>query len=150
MGGNLSVIIWFIIFIIFFSIELSRKEIFFIYLAIASLISGVISIFVKDIEIQIVVFIMTSLVSTIFIKIIFDKMIDVNLKFNHYHKYNEDRFCIVLKEDDKSFDSYKVISKSGIYTAKAIRNNCIIRKFKIYSILHDDGRIIIIKWFTVP
>lgn len=145
MSNNLSVLVWFIMFLIFFFIEVGSKEIFFIYLSISSLVSGIISMFIDDIEIQIVVFIMISLILTIFIKSIFDKMVDINFKFNHYNKYNEDKFCIVLKEDFKNFDLYKVISKSGIYTAKAINNKCVIKKFRVYSIIHDDGGIIIIK-----
>ncbi len=144
MIGSLPLIIWFVIFIIFFSIDILRKDIFFIYLALASFASGVLSIFIEDIEIQIVVFIISSLVFTIFIKIIFDKMIEMNVKFTH-KKYNEDKFCMILVRDNKDISLYKVISKSGIYTAKAINRKNTVKKYRIYNILHDDGKMLIIR-----
>lgn len=141
---SLSIIIWFAVFLIFFFLELNRKEIFFIYLAIPSLFSGILGFFTKNIEIQIVFFIMSSLVSVIFIKVILDKMIEFNIKFNHKRKYNEDKMCMLLVEQDKKSLLYKVICKSGIYTAKFICDGKSAKKFKIYNIIHDDGKVIII------
>ena len=63
---NFSVFIWFLIFIIFFFIESKRKDILFIYFSIASFLSGISAIFTKDVEVQMVIFIISSLIFIIF------------------------------------------------------------------------------------
>ena len=138
------VLIWFLIFLIFFFVETRRREIFFIYFSIASFLSGISSLFTNSFEIQLVVFIISSLLFIIFLKIIIDKTIELNFNFKHT-KYIEDKICIILREEDKSLFLYKVISKSGIYTAKYISKSSYPRKFKICRIIHDDGKIVIIK-----
>ncbi len=141
---NFSVFIWFLIFIIFFFIESKRKDILFIYFSIASFFSGISAIFTKDIEVQIVIFIISSLIFIIFLKIIVDRIVESNFKFKH-KKYIEDRFCIIVKEEDEKLFLYKVITKNGIYIAKYISKEGKPKKFKICSIIHDDGEIILIK-----
>lgn len=133
---------WVLISVIFFLIEIKRKDIFFIYFSLSSLLSCILSIFVRDIEIQLVVFIISSLIFIIFIKIIVDKIIETNFKHDNYIK---DKICIILKEENRNLFLYKVISKSGIYTAKYISKTSNPRKFKICNIIHDDGKLIIIK-----
>ena len=63
----LKVIMWLVISLIFFMIELNRKEIFFIYFSISSLLSSVLSLFVNDIGNQIVFFIISSIIFIIFV-----------------------------------------------------------------------------------
>lgn len=139
-----SFIIWFLVFFLCFLIETKRKDILFIYFSISSLLSGIYSLFVNNIEIQIVIFIISSLIFITFIKLTIDKAIEYNFKFKH-EKYMEDRFCIIIREENKELDLYKVITKSGIYKAKYISNMKKARKFQICNIIYDDGNVIIIK-----
>ncbi len=127
----------------FLTLEIKQKEILFIYFSISSLLSCIISLFIKNIEIQIVIFIISSFIFVCFIKIVVDKIIEFNIKFTSSKKQNHDKFCIVLKEYNKELKLYKVICKSGIYTAKFIGNKDLI-KFKICKIIHDDGKILLI------
>ena len=92
----LKVIMWLVISLIFFMIELNRKEIFFIYFSISSLLSSVLSLFVNDIGNQIVFFIISSIIFIIFVKTILDKMIEINIRFKHSPKFNEDKLCLIL------------------------------------------------------
>lgn len=141
----LKVIMWLVISLIFFMIELNRKEIFFIYFSISSLLSSVLSLFVNDIGNQIVFFIISSIIFIIFVKTILDKMIEINIRFKHSPKFNEDKLCLILREEKKDESLYKVISKSGIYTAKFINCGRNALKFKVCNIIHDDGELIIIR-----
>lgn len=136
--------VWITIMFIFFVIEIKRNDICFIYLSFAAFLSLIVSIFTENIEIQIVVFIITSLILIIFFKTIVDKIIEFNLNFSH-GKYIEDRICIIIKEEDNKLFIYKVLTKSGIYTAKYILRGSSPKKFKICSIVHDDGNVILIK-----
>ena len=95
----LKVIMWLVISLIFFMIELNRKEIFFIYFSISSLLSSVLSLFVNDIGNQIVFFIISSIIFIIFVKTILDKMIEINIRFKHSPKFNEDKLCLILREE---------------------------------------------------
>ncbi len=137
-------IIWSLIFIVCLSLEIKQKEILFIYFSISSLLSCIISFFVKNIEIQIVIFLISSLIFVCFVKIIIDKLIEFNVKFTSNKKQNNDKFCIVLREYSKELKLYKVICKSGIYTARFIGDKN-LPKFKICRIIHDDGKILLIQ-----
>ena len=46
-------------------------------------------------------------------KEILDKMIEINIRFKHSPKFNEDKLCLILREEKKDESLYKVISKSG-------------------------------------
>lgn len=140
----ISMFVWISGMFIFFLIEMKRKDIFFIYLSFASFLSLIVAIFTENIEIQIVVFIVSSLILIIFLKTIVDKIIEFNVNFRH-GKYIEDRICIIIKEEDNKVFMYKVLTKSGIYTAKYILKERAPKKFKICSIVHDDGNVILIK-----
>lgn len=140
-----KVIVWIVISLIFFLVELNRKEIFFVYFSISSLLSSVLALFVNDIGNQIVFFIIMSIIFIIFFKTILDKMIEINVRFKRSHEFNEDKLCLILREEKKDESLYKVISKSGIYTAKFISCGRTAVKFRIYNIIHDDGELIIIR-----
>lgn len=129
---------------IFFLIEIKRNDICFIYLSFASFLSLIVSVFTENVEIQIVVFIISSLVLIIFLKTIVDKIIEFNVNFRR-GKYIEDKICIIIKKDNNRLFMYKVLTKSGIYTAKYILKGVCPKKFKICSIVHDDGNLILIK-----
>lgn len=142
MFEGVSIIIWFVISTIFFVLELIQKENLFIYFSVASFLSLIASFLTENVEIQIVIFLMSSFIFVCFVKIIFDKMMEFNLKFTS-KKYNNDKFCMILKEMNKELKLYKVICKSGIFTAKFIGDDCFL-KFKICKIIHDDGNVLLV------
>lgn len=139
---DLLCFIWIFIFVTFLILEMKQKEILFIYFGISSILSCIASLFGKNIEIQIVIFLISSLIFVSFIKIIVDKIIEFDVKFTS-KKQNNDKFCIILKEFNRELKLYKVVCKSGIYTAKFIGDKY-LRKFKVCRIIHDDGKILLI------
>lgn len=138
-------LIWIFCVVIFFIMEINGKEIFFIYFSFASALSLITSVFTINIEIQVVVFIISSLVMVIFFKTVVDKIIEKNLKFKRY-EFMDDKFCIVIKEANRELFLYKVLTKSGIYMAKYIAKEGCPQKFKICMVVHDDGGVILIRW----
>ncbi len=142
MFKGFSIVVWILILIIFFILELIQKENLFIYFSFASFLSLIASFFIENAEIQIVIFLISSLIFVCFLKIVFDKMMEFNLKFTS-KKYNNDKFCVILKEVDRELSLYKVICKSGIFTAKLIGNDYAL-KFKICKIIHDDGNVLLV------
>lgn len=144
MVEHFFALIWIFCIVIFFIVEINVKDILFIYFSFASILSFFTSIFTSDIEIQIVVFIISSLVMIIFLKTIVDKIIEKDFKFKK-DKFINDRICIVIKESNKELFLYKVLTKSGIYMAKYISKEGCLKKFEICTVVHDDGEIILIK-----
>ena len=136
-----STLIWFLTFFIFIFIEIKSKEMLFIYFSISSILAGIISIFIKSIDVEIVVFIITSLILIIFIKTIVDKIIEMEVKFKDKKHLGSN--CIIMKKC-KNKDFYQVLTSAGIYRAKNISKNKKIRKFNVCRIIYNDGSILII------
>lgn len=132
--------VWIVVFIFCILIERKSKDILAVYFSISAILSLITSFFTKYLDIQVIVFIISSIVFIIFFKTIIDKIIEVELKFK---KRTIGSKVIVLKQH-KIDGFYYVLTKKGIYKGKVIGEKNNIAKYDICKIIYNDGNILLI------